>query len=129
MLTDARITAVVPTTDLDRAREFYGQTLGLSEMDASLPGGELLFRCGGGTMLEVYERPTAGEAEHTLATWGVGDVPGAVAELRDRGVRFEDYDFPGLKTEGGIATVGDFQAAWFRDPDGNILCIHTQVAD
>jgi catechol 2,3-dioxygenase-like lactoylglutathione lyase family enzyme len=129
MLTDARITAVVPTTDLARARDFYGQTLGLSEMNVSTPGGEVHFRCGGDTMLEVYERPSAGDAEHTLATWEVGDVRATVDDLRGRGVRFEDYDFPGLKTEDGVATAGDFQAAWFRDPDGNILCVHSAVAD
>jgi catechol 2,3-dioxygenase-like lactoylglutathione lyase family enzyme len=127
MLTDARITAIVPTTDLARARGFYGETLGLADSGASAPGPQVIYRCGGGTLLEVYERPTAGDAEHTLASWEVGDVSAAVDELRSRGVRFEDYDLPEFKTEGGIATAGDFQAAWFRDPDGNILCIHSQL--
>ena len=127
MLTDSRITAIVPTTDLARARQFYGETLGLSDSGVSMPGAEAIFRCGGGTLLEVYERPTAGEAEHTLASWEVPDVRAAVDELRGRGVRFEDYDLPEFKTEDGIATAGDFQAAWFRDPDGNILCVHSAM--
>jgi catechol 2,3-dioxygenase-like lactoylglutathione lyase family enzyme len=129
MLTEARITAVVPTTDLSRAREFYGGTLGLEETGASLPGPEVVYRCGGDSTLEVYERPGGGAAEHTLATWEVPDVRAAVDELRARGVRFEDYDLPEFRTEDGIATAGDFQSAWFRDPDGNILCVHSQTSE
>jgi catechol 2,3-dioxygenase-like lactoylglutathione lyase family enzyme len=128
MLTEARITAIVPTTDLARARDFYGETLGLRDTGATMPGAEVIYECGGGSLLEVYERPSAGTAEHTLASWEVDDVRGAVDELRGRGVRFEDYDTPEFKTEDGVATAGEFQAAWFRDPDGNILCIHSQVA-
>jgi catechol 2,3-dioxygenase-like lactoylglutathione lyase family enzyme len=127
LLTDARITAIVPTTDLARARQFFGETLGLKETDASTPGPEAIYECGGGTLLEVYERPAAGDAQHTLASWEVDDVGAAVDDLRQRGVRFEDYDMPEFKTENGIATSGDFQAAWFRDPDGNILCVHSQL--
>ena len=127
MLTDARITAIVPTSDLARARQFYGETLGLRDSGASTPGPEVIFQCGGGTLLEVYEQPTAGDAQHTLASWEVDDVRAAVDELRSRGVRFEDYDFPEFKTDDGIATAGDSQAAWFRDPDGNILCVHSQL--
>ena len=126
MLTDARITAVVPTTDLDRAREFYGETLGLRDTGISTPGREMVFSGGGDTTLEVYERPSAGDAEHTLVTWQVPDVRAAVDELRGRGVRFEDYDMPGMQTEDGVLTQDGFQAAWFRDPDGNILCVHSE---
>ena len=71
--------------------------------------------------------PTAGDAQHTLASWEVSDVRAAVDQLRSRGVRFEDYDLPQVKTEDGIATAGDYQKAWFRDPDGNILRIHSQM--
>ena len=99
MLTDARIMAIVPTTDLVRARAFYGQTLGLSESDASLPGPWAIYRCGGGTLRELYERPSAGEAQQTLASWEVD----------------------------GISSRGDFQEAWFRDPDGNILRVHSGI--
>jgi len=127
MLTDARITAIVPTTDLARARRFFGETLGLQEAGFPTPGEEVIFRCGRGSLLEVYERPTAGDADHTLASWEVPDVRAAVDDLRSRGVRFEEYDLPEFKTEDGVATAGDFQSAWFRDPDGNILCVHTQA--
>ena len=127
MLTDARVMAILPTTDLARARAFYGETLGLTDLAVSTPGRQVIYRCGGGTLLEVYERPTAGDAQHTLASWEVSDVRAAVDQLRRRGVRFEDYDLPEVKTEDGIATAGDYQEAWFRDPDGNILRIHSQM--
>jgi catechol 2,3-dioxygenase-like lactoylglutathione lyase family enzyme len=125
MLTDARITAVVPTTDIARAREFYGGTLGLEEAGVATPDDVIVFRCGGDSTLQLYERPSAGDAEHTLASWQVPDVRAAVDEMRGAGVSFEDYDAPGFSTEDGILTEGTFQAAWFRDPDGNILCVHS----
>ena len=127
MLTDARIMAIVPTTDIARAKAFYGETLGLTDANASTPGPQVIYRCGGGTLLEVYERPTAGKAQHTLASWEVGDLRAAVDQLRNRGVRFEEYDLPEVKTEDGISTTGDLQEAWFRNPDGNILRIHSQA--
>lgn len=119
--------AIVPTTDLARARAFYGETLGLTDANVPTPGPQVVYRCGGGTLLEIYERPTAGDAQHTLASWEVGDLRAAVDQLRNRGVRFEDYDLPDLKTEDGISTTGDLGEAWFRDPDGNILRIHSRV--
>jgi len=125
LLTDAPVTAVIPTTDLARAREFYEGTLGLKEASGISPAPEVVYRGGNGTTVQIYERPTAGDAEHTLATWEVPDVPAMVEELRGKGVSFEEYDFPEFKTENGIATLGDFQSAWFRDPDGNILCVHS----
>jgi catechol 2,3-dioxygenase-like lactoylglutathione lyase family enzyme len=93
----------------------------------STPGPQVFYRCGSGTLLEVYPRPTAGDAQHTLASWEVSDVRVAVDQLRRRGVRFEDYDLPEVETEDGIATAGDYQEAWFRDPDGNILRIHSHL--
>ena len=127
MLTNAPILAIVPTTDSTRAKAFYGETLGLTDAEVSTPGPQVFYRCGGGTLLEVYERPTTDQAQHTLASWGVSDVRAVVNELRSRGVGFEDYDLPELKTDDGVATTGDFQEAWFRDPDGNILRIHSQI--
>jgi catechol 2,3-dioxygenase-like lactoylglutathione lyase family enzyme len=127
MLTGARIMAIVPTTDLARAKAFYGGTLGLVDANVPTPGAQVVYRCGGNTLLEVYERPTAGEAQHTLASWEVSDLRAAVNQLRNRGVRFEEYDLPGVKTEDGISATGDLREAWFRDPDGNILRIHSHV--
>ena len=127
MLTGARIIAIAPTTDLARAKAFYGEILGLLDANVPTPGPQVVYRCGGNTLLEVYERPTAGDAQHTLASWEVSDLGAAVDQLRDRGVRFEQYDLPEVKTEDGISTTGDLQEAWFRDPDGNILRIHSHV--
>ena len=127
MLADAQIMAIVPTTDLARAKAFYGETLGLVDANAPTPGPQVIYRCGGNTLLEVYERPTAGEAQHTLASWEVGDLRAVVDQLRGRGVRFEEYDLPEVKTEDGISATGDLREAWFRDPDGNILRIHSRV--
>ena len=87
----------------------------------------MVYQCGGGTLFEVYERPTAGDAQHILASWEVSEIRVTVDELRSRGVRFEEYDLPGVKTEHGISTTGDLREAWFRDPDGNILRIHSHV--
>jgi catechol 2,3-dioxygenase-like lactoylglutathione lyase family enzyme len=121
VLSDARVDATIPTTDLARAREFYGGTLGLRPADGPGRGRELVYECGGGTRLLVYERPSAGTAEHTLAHFIVADLEAAVQELRGRGIEFEEYDLPHITTVNGIATFDDFRAAWFRDPDGNII--------
>ena len=127
MLTDARVMAIVPTSDISRAKAFYGETLGLTDAREPTPGPQVVYRCGDGTLLEVYERASAGDAEHTLASWDVSDMRASVDQLRARGVRFEEYDLPDLRTEDGIATTGDLQEAWFRDPDGNILRIHSRM--
>jgi catechol 2,3-dioxygenase-like lactoylglutathione lyase family enzyme len=126
-LSGASIMAIVPTTDIARAKAFYGETLGLVDAKVHTPGPQVIYRCGGGTLLEVYERPTAGGAQHTLASWEVTDIERAVDQLRSRGIRFEEYDLPEIKTENGIASTGDLREAWFRDPDGNILRIHSHV--
>jgi catechol 2,3-dioxygenase-like lactoylglutathione lyase family enzyme len=127
LLTHAPIMAIVPTTDLARAKAFYGETLGLRYAKLPTPGPQLIYRCGRDTLLEVYERPTASDAQHTLVSWRVNDTRAAVDQLRSRGVRFEEYDLPEVKTEGGVSSTGDLREAWLRDPDGNILRIHSHV--
>lgn len=127
MLERARITAIVPVSDVEAAMRFYGETLGLElvERRDDLPENrEAEFRAGDGTLL-VYESSGAGQSRHTVAGFRVDDVDAVVPALRERGVVFEDYDLPGLKTEGGIAEVGGVRAAWCKDPDGNILAIET----
>jgi catechol 2,3-dioxygenase-like lactoylglutathione lyase family enzyme len=127
MLKDAEIGAVVPVSDVEQAIEFYGNVLGLEmqERRDDLPQNrEAEFRAGDGTLL-AYESVGAGESRHTVAGFRVRDIDATVAGLRDRGVQFEEYDLPDLKTENGIATVGDVRAAWFRDPDGNILAVES----
>jgi catechol 2,3-dioxygenase-like lactoylglutathione lyase family enzyme len=123
MLGNAHITTILPVIDLDRARRFYGDTLGLAPAETSTVGGAV-FRSGDGTDLELLPRPARTKAEHTALTFEVDDVVLEVGELETRGVKFEDYDLPGLKTEGHIAVLEGELAAWFKDPDGNILCLH-----
>ena len=126
MLEQAEITAVVPVSDVEAAIRFYGETLGLElgERREDLPENrEAEFTAKQGTLL-AYESVGAGKSRHTVAGFRV-DIEAVVAGLRDRGVSFEEYDLPDLKTENGIAAVGDVRAAWCKDPDGNIIAIES----
>jgi predicted enzyme related to lactoylglutathione lyase len=127
MLTQARIVAIVPVSDVEAAVGFYGDMLGLElkERRSDLPENrEAEFEAADGTLL-AYESVGAGQSRHTVAGFRVDDIDEAVATLRERGVVFEEYDLPDLRTENGIATVGDVRAAWCRDPDGNILAFES----
>ncbi len=128
MLAGARLEAIVPVSNLDRAIEFYGRTLGLGtpERDEMPENPGARFDLGAAT-LYVYESVGAGQSRHTLAGFTVDNVEQTVEDLGRNGVTFEEYDLPHLKTEGGIAKVGDERVAWFRDPDGNILAIGERV--
>ncbi len=121
MLSDHAVHVTIATADLGRARAFYEGTLGLP-VDAEDEAG-IFFRSGPSRFL-LYQSDFAGHARHTLASWEVDDLASTVAELAGRGVTFESYDLPGLTTdERGIADLGVELAAWFKDPDGNILNI------
>jgi catechol 2,3-dioxygenase-like lactoylglutathione lyase family enzyme len=120
MLTNAHFTAMLPVTDVARARRFYEEQLGLRAR-RTLPNGEVLFQSDGGEFA-LYPRPTPPQSDHTALSWDVPDVETEVRTLRERGVRFEDY--PEMHTRDGIADMEGERAAWFKDPDGNILCIH-----
>ena len=127
MLARARVAAIVPVSDVEAAIRFYGDTLGLKlkERRSDLPENrEAEFEAGDGALL-VYESVGAGQSRHTVAGFRVDDIDEVVAGLRERGVAFEEYDLPDLKTEGGIAAVGDVRAAWCKDPDGNILAVES----
>jgi catechol 2,3-dioxygenase-like lactoylglutathione lyase family enzyme len=120
MLAHAHCTAMLPVTDVSRARRFYEEQLGLHPK-RSLPNGEVLFESDGGTFA-LYPRQSPPKSDHTALTWEVPDIRVEMDELRARGVRFEDY--PEMNTRDGVAEMGGEKAAWFKDPDGNILCIH-----
>jgi predicted enzyme related to lactoylglutathione lyase len=127
MLQQARVAAIVPVSDVEAAIRFYGDTLGLrlKERRSDLPENrEAEFEAGDGTLL-VYESVGAGQSRHTVAGFRVDDIEAVVSSLRERGVVFEEYDLPDLKTENGIAAVGDVRAAWCKDPDGNILAVES----
>jgi catechol 2,3-dioxygenase-like lactoylglutathione lyase family enzyme len=129
MLGNAEIAAIVPVSNVDKAVEFYGSTLGLElqvRRDDLPENREAEFRAGDGTLV-VYESVGAGQSRATVAGFRVEDIDSIVAGLRGRGVAFEDYDMPDLKTENGIAQVGDLRAAWARDPDGNLIAFEQRT--
>ena len=122
MLNDSKVTANVPAKDLERARRFYADVLGLIPVDEN-PGG-LVFTTGGGTSFFLYETEYAGQAGHTIAQWHVSSVADEVHDLKAKGVEFERYDMPGVTWEGDVAAMeGMGSAAWFKDSEGNIMCL------
>ena len=121
MLGDHPITPVLLAKDLAASREFYHDKLGLEILKEDK--NDIVFKCGGGTHVEVTKSTVGTADEQTQATWEVPDIRSEVGELGARGVEVENYDFPGLKTEGGIADLGFAWAAWIVDPDKNALGI------
>jgi catechol 2,3-dioxygenase-like lactoylglutathione lyase family enzyme len=117
---------VLLATDLAAARAFYHDQLGLEILNETEAA--IVFRCGGGTQLAVTRSTTGTADTQTQASWHVSDVRAEVADLRARGVKVEDYDLPGLKTQDGIADIGFAWAAWIVDPGKNALGI-LQVKD
>jgi catechol 2,3-dioxygenase-like lactoylglutathione lyase family enzyme len=114
----------IAVSDLAAATGFYEGKLGLSPV-GDQPDESRIYACGGGTSLHVYVSPAhAGKATATLATWSVADLEHVVDELTSKGVTFERYDEPSLKTDAkGIHELGDGRVAWFKDPDGNTFAI------
>jgi catechol 2,3-dioxygenase-like lactoylglutathione lyase family enzyme len=118
LLRDQEIVTILPAEDMDRARRFYEETLGF-EPESVDPAG--VYYRSGPARFSVYPTQFAGTSQHTQAGWLVDDVRKTVVELRERGVEFQEYDSPGLKTEGGIADLGSELAAWFKDTEGNTI--------
>ena len=125
MLQNSPMYAYIPVTDVARARRFYEDKLGFK------PGRELAggveYEFGDRTRCFLYPTPNAGTSRASQAFWQVDDVEREVAELKARGVTFEDYDMPGLKTRNGVATAGGAKTAWFKDTEGNTLAV-VQIA-
>ena len=132
MLADSQVATRLPANNLERARRFYSEKLGLEPAEER-PGG-LCYRCGPG-YFALFESAGAASGTHTQMGWEVVDLEATVAVLRARGVVFEDYDLPGLKTVNGIAEIeGNYpskgvgeRGAWFRDSEGNLLGIGQAV--
>ncbi|HEY7834791.1 MAG TPA: VOC family protein [Ktedonobacterales bacterium] len=123
MIGQRRISAVLCSTDLAKSQDFYEQQVGLRLSPETIKN-HLVFACGDGTTLLVYGRPAANKADHTQARFWTTDVAADVRELAARGVTFEEYDYPALKTVNHVATTpGIGKSAWFKDPDGNILAL------
>ncbi|MGO4595503.1 VOC family protein [Leifsonia sp. 2TAF2] len=117
--------SVLPASDLQRATAWYRDKLELEPERTEGQG--VLYGTGSAAKIYLYETGNAGTAQNTAMCWLVPDIEAALAHLRDRGVVFEDYDFPGLKTENGIAEDEMGRSAWFKDSEGNYLCL-TQPA-
>jgi len=119
MLAQARVHASLPATDLARARAFYAEKLGLTP--AQDTPWALVYEVEDGTRFSVFPTPNAARAGHTQMGFDVGDVRAAVAELKERGVVFEEYDAPELKTIAGVAVLEGHTSAWFKDSEGNVI--------
>jgi catechol 2,3-dioxygenase-like lactoylglutathione lyase family enzyme len=115
---------VLPAKDLQRARQYYHDKLGL-DPNAEHEG-MVTYRTDGGTF-DVYETPNAGTAQNTQMCWATDDLDAEMRQMRERGVVFEDYDVPGLKTVDGVASDDEMRTAWFRDSEGNFLCITQEL--
>jgi catechol 2,3-dioxygenase-like lactoylglutathione lyase family enzyme len=121
LLTNALVCANIPTNDIQRAQRFYEETLGLKAAISDERG--VYYKVGNGTMLNLYERPHT-TADQAVATFLVENIEQVMSDLRSRGVSFEEYDMPDLKTENGMySEQSGFKTSWFKDPDGNLLAI------
>jgi predicted enzyme related to lactoylglutathione lyase len=121
MLQKSPMYSYIPVKDVARARKFYEEKLGFKPKQ-EVAGG-VVYEFGERTACFMYPTPNAGTSQASQAFWQVEDVEREVAELKARGVRFEEYDMPGMKTEGSISTAGGAKAAWFRDTEGNIMAV------
>jgi len=119
MLENWRSHTTLPALDLERAKRFYAEKLGLTPVSET-PGG-VFYVTAAGTRFILFPTPNPSRGGHTQIGFSVDDIEAAVAGLSAAGVVFEEYDFPGLRTEGGIARTGDLRAAWFKDSEGNLI--------
>lgn len=123
MVALSKITATVPVTDMTRSKDFYENKLGLKVSTMTTPPDGVLYEGSDGSYFYLYQRPAA-PAEHTLASFMVSDLVAAVTDLSQKGVVFEHYDLPNLKTDAmGIFTMSNAKSAWFKDPDGHVFSL------
>jgi catechol 2,3-dioxygenase-like lactoylglutathione lyase family enzyme len=131
MLGDKNVAATLAVKDLAAARDFYENTLGLTQLEGGPQDDPdaIMYESGGSAVL-VYVSSYAGTNQATAASWAVGDdLESIVAALKGKGVTFEHYDnLPGTSREGDVHVMGDLKAAWFKDPSGNILNLVNQSA-
>lgn len=123
MLGARRLSAVLCAADLEQSQTFYERQVGLRLSPETIKN-HLAFACGDGTTLVIYGRPAPNKADHTQVRFWTNDVEADVRELEARGVTFEDYDYPTLRTVHHVATTpGIGKSAWFKDPDGNTVAL------
>src|SRR5690606_36932790 len=111
---------------LKRAKTFYETKLGLKTVQDEKE--QLMLNAGNGNVIHIYKRDTPTKADHTVLTFEVKNLESEIQELEKKGVKFEDYDMPDLKTEKHVAKMKNEQAAWFKDSEGNIICLHENLS-
>jgi predicted enzyme related to lactoylglutathione lyase len=116
-----------PARDMARARQFYEGKLGLEPQQET--NGGVVYAFGAGTAAFLYPTPNAGTSKASQAFWAVSDVDAEMAELKQRGVAFEDFDMPGERSPAGAVIAGGAKAAWFRDSEGNILALVQSLSE
>ena len=123
MLSESRVEANIPAADIERAKAFYADKLGLTPAGEPVPG-YVRYETSSGTAFNIYQTQYAGTAGHTIAQLHVQDVEKEVEGLKAKGVAFEVYDMPGVEWRGEVAVMPEMgKAAWFKDSEGNILCV------
>jgi catechol 2,3-dioxygenase-like lactoylglutathione lyase family enzyme len=120
MIGERDATPMIAVKDLDRARTFYEETLGLKQLDDF---GEGFMLKSGDTKVTVYRSESAGTNKATALTFDVDDIEGEVKDLKGKGISFEHYELPGLERQGDLYVAEGMKTAWFKDPDGNILSL------
>ncbi|WP_408098089.1 VOC family protein [Peredibacter sp. HCB2-198] len=124
MLNNLNAITTIGVKDINRARDFYEKKLGLKAVESAEPMEEVQLLKSGNTLVELYKSDFAGTNKATAISWIVGDdIFKEVDDLKKKGISFEHYDFPDAKLEGDVHVMGNIKAAWFKDPDGNILCL------
>ena len=125
-LTHRTVAMMLPVTDVDRAQKFYSESLGL-DYTGTNDEGSAIYALDGGSTLVLLPRPDSTPSESTAMSFEVDDITSEISALEGRGVVFEDYDLPELKTVDHVCVMGAEKAAWFKDPTGNVLCLHEQT--
>ncbi len=126
MLCSSQVSASLPYAGLKTARDFYTKKLGLELVSGSVKQGYLEFSAGEGTTLQLFESDSE-KSDDTAATFEVKNLAREMEALRKKGVEFEEYDLPNVKTVDGVATMGKRKGAWIKDPGGNIIALHQSV--
>ena len=126
MLTNSPIVPYIPVADMARARKFYEGKLGLKPREEYAGG--VIYECGNGSWVFMYPSAGAGTSKASTAFWAVDDVAAEVLDLKAKGVVFEEYSMPGIKTVNSIATAGGAKTAWFKDSEGNILAVSQRIS-
>jgi predicted enzyme related to lactoylglutathione lyase len=128
MLTKAITTTMLPVADVERASRFYADMLGLN-LRMTAADGTPIFDAGNGDAIGLLKSEPGTQSARTVLSFEVADITAEIRDLEGRGVTFEDYDLPDFKTVNHIAEMGSERAAWFKDTEGNILCLHEMVVE